>query len=1048
MVHQQLTNSSADKLSISPPNESLQRPKTLSPDRRQAKESVISIAVGGPAALPSRLSGWFQQAFSSSTTNLPMLVGNSIPAAIAAPIGSPDHIKARNTFKAPVARENDDQSSRSSSDPKRSPTTATQPHTGNIRSLGNFFDKAVNYMFDTDAHSYDVRQTGDLWLMGGQRFVGIWKFDEHRDQHVGAEDNSYQYGHSFGGGGSGSDASHPAPHTKKRSALRRATVGKTKGLFKNPHHQSHASSFEALRKSSDPANLNSGVTFSPSPTPSPEPLSNQTSLNRVTNSASSLPSTVTHSYPPLFYHAFVSVIGLTYRCDFPPIPCSSDRLKSTGISGAGARVGGMLASLSLSIGRAGKRSKHASDRSRSPSPNLAFDSNDAENKHPDSVFPRGLTTDVGWGCMLRTGQSLLANSLLVAHLGRDWRRPLASITDQPDSAPTEPIYARLLSWFIDSSSSFAPFSVHRFALKGKELGKEVGEWFGPSTASGAIKALTNNFIPAGIGVVTDVDGTVYRSDVYAASVFPNPYGGQNRRSEGLSATTWERPVLILVNLRLGLDGVNPSYYEAIKATFTFPQSVGIAGGRPSSSYYFCGFQGDSLFYIDPHHSRSAIPLEDPPTPLRVLAQKTVLGSRLSDLTAKTDGDWEQISSNDTDSLLSGSGGSEARSRPRAHTQSSQLHNLSNFSRKSASRPSECSNDDLEEFYVRAYPDSVLRTFHPEKVRRMTLSALDPSMLVGFLVRDSADWEDLTARIRSFKPPLFHIAERTPSWMRSDPDPTSVRRSNDFRPSDDSDLGVDSWSEPDEWTAASRNDETSFAETNDIAGGFDRDETDDDIRDEREEDRQGQERIDLDTHARSIASSSPVDDNGWDDVEGDWKQRPMALKSSVLAPSITPIRSDTVRSKTSVSSSRPDYRMRGQTSHLTNPAAYYRPTMTLPQQSFAQGAEAMKMCEDCDLSNSKEIIRDTREDGLYDDGSVGRSIINAGTVLASVFPTHQLVSSTTFPHSNRDEPRSRNVSAATVRARNSDEHLADNEEALNHGQRRRLDSKGSARALTT
>ena len=37
---------------------------------------------------------------------------------------------------------------------------------------------------------------------------------------------------------------------------------------------------------------------------------------------------------------------------------------------------------------------------------------------------RGLTSDAGWGCMLRTGQSLLANALIHLHLGRGERNAL------------------------------------------------------------------------------------------------------------------------------------------------------------------------------------------------------------------------------------------------------------------------------------------------------------------------------------------------------------------------------------------------------------------------------------------------------------------------------------------------------------------------------------------------------------------------------------------------------------------------------------------------
>ncbi|KAJ7249825.1 hypothetical protein C8J57DRAFT_1355711, partial [Mycena rebaudengoi] len=39
------------------------------------------------------------------------------------------------------------------------------------------------------------------------------------------------------------------------------------------------------------------------------------------------------------------------------------------------------------------------------------------------------------------------------------------------------------------------------------------------------------------------------------------------------------------------------------------------------------------------------------------------------------------------------------------------------------------------FYQRVYAPAELRTFHCEKVRKMPLSGLDPSMLLGFVCRD-------------------------------------------------------------------------------------------------------------------------------------------------------------------------------------------------------------------------------------------------------------------------------------------------------------------------
>lgn len=266
-------------------------------------------------------------------------------------------------------------------------------------------------------------------------------------------------------------------------------------------------------------------------------------------------------------------------------------------------------------------------------------------------------------------------------------------------------YVRLISWFFDDPSPLSPFSIHRFAIEGKKLGKQIGEWFGPSTAAGAIKVLTNDFTPANLGVALAIDTTVYASEVAHVAQGDEPFG-------------WNRPVLILVPLRLGLNGVNPIYFRSLQHYFTLPQCVGIAGGRPSSSYYFVGSQGQQLFYIDPHHTRPTVKSVNVPDHLQQKAQEEPLSRSTLPQT-----------------------------------------------------PDELAEpDSLSLFFANAYGPTELESFHSDKVRKMSLSALDPSMLVGLLCRSKEDWEDLCQRMQTFPKSKEHhqiinIVQEMPAWMR-------------------------------------------------------------------------------------------------------------------------------------------------------------------------------------------------------------------------------------------------------------------------------------------
>ena len=85
------------------------------------------------------------------------------------------------------------------------------------------------------------------------------------------------------------------------------------------------------------------------------------------------------------------------------------------------------------------------------------------------------------------------------------------------------------------------------------------------------RTLVHAFPDAGLGVSVATDGCVYQSEVFAAStsVIGSPISSSNgRRSKGKSEKGWGgRAVLVLVGIRLGLDGVNPVYYDTIKVRF-------------------------------------------------------------------------------------------------------------------------------------------------------------------------------------------------------------------------------------------------------------------------------------------------------------------------------------------------------------------------------------------------------------------------------------------------------------------------------------------------
>ena len=184
------------------------------------------------------------------------------------------------------------------------------------------------------------------------------------------------------------------------------------------------------------------------------------------------------------------------------------------------------------------------------------------------------------------------------------------------------------------------------------------------------RELSSEALTAGLRVYV----TANSSDVYEDHF--RERASRNERAAGTASTSSAiQPTLILLGLRLGPDRITPVYYEALKAFFTYPQSIGIAGGRPSSSHYFIGFQGSQFFYLDPHETRSALPYREDP---------------------------------------------------------------------------------------KEYSQIEIDTVHTRRLRSLQIGEMDPSMLVGFLIKDEDDWNDWKKRLAEVKGKgIIHIHDKEP-----------------------------------------------------------------------------------------------------------------------------------------------------------------------------------------------------------------------------------------------------------------------------------------------
>eukprot|EP00053_Salpingoeca_punica_P024959 m.15282 g.15282 ORF g.15282 m.15282 type:complete len:440 (+) comp7351_c0_seq2:805-2124(+) len=207
------------------------------------------------------------------------------------------------------------------------------------------------------------------------------------------------------------------------------------------------------------------------------------------------------------------------------------------------------------------------------------------------------TTDIGWGCLFRAGQMMLAHALCVLKMTRDWRYI------EPDRQLDT--HRSILRLFDDQLAYHCPFSIHHLINHLVDDKVKPGDWLSPSQICRALTRAINERTDReddlnGLRAVCTRDAEVVKSEI--------------ELEISLSGKPW-CPVIIFIPLRLGIRDISPVYELILRSLFTTKQFIGFVGGRPRQSLYFIGCQGPDFLGLDPHICRTFVNMTEPRFPM-------------------------------------------------------------------------------------------------------------------------------------------------------------------------------------------------------------------------------------------------------------------------------------------------------------------------------------------------------------------------------------------------------------------------------------------------
>lgn len=206
-----------------------------------------------------------------------------------------------------------------------------------------------------------------------------------------------------------------------------------------------------------------------------------------------------------------------------------------------------------------------------------------------------LNNDVGWGCMIRCGQMLMASAVQkkIGMRNEDIRRQYIELCSD------------------NSSGEKAPFSIHNIVLyAAKQYNITPGQWFRGTTIMMSLDGLNKHYKPPlahDIRIFTSVDSLVNISEIYK-KVFSVPKVPQGVNPlEELKSKEWGCSLLFCVAIRTGLNKPQANFKKSLARLMELKYSVGFLGGKDHKAYYIVGYNDtkEKYYYLDPHYVQVA-----------------------------------------------------------------------------------------------------------------------------------------------------------------------------------------------------------------------------------------------------------------------------------------------------------------------------------------------------------------------------------------------------------------------------------------------------------